>query len=46
MLALFLLGSGSIALIACPTAVAAYRLADRIWLERMTRTPWDDVHGC
>lgn len=43
MLVLFLLGYGSIALIACPTAIAAYRLADRIYLERMTRTPWDDL---
>lgn len=28
MLALFLLGYGSIALIACPTAIAIYRLLD------------------
>jgi hypothetical protein len=43
MLAIFLLGYVSLALILCPTAVVAYRLADRLYLDRITRTPWDDV---
>lgn len=43
MLALFLLGIGSLWLILSGAAIVAYRTADRIYLDRLTRTPWDDL---
>lgn len=43
MLAVFLLGYLALAAFLCPVAVAFYRLADQVWLDRMTRTPWDDL---